>query len=539
MFLQRVLAFYMGKKKVLIYISGMNKKCITLKLLTFTVLTVLFVACSESGTDANENLSSSSVGEDPLSSGAITSSSTITSSGDVGSSSSSTPVPTSSTTASALTWTVPSAPTVGTFADSSTYVHVAIADAGYTITNDNSCLLVSGTVLHITCGGTYVFTGSTTHGQIRVTADKDLDNVELVLNGVSMANTENSPIYVVSANKVKVNVPEGAVSILSDAVSYTYIDVSDSAPKACIYSKDDLTLKGNGTLYVNGNFNNGIHTSDDMNINDNLKLYVNAMNHAIKGKESVDVDGTGTFYLKTLNGDGIQADEETDVTKGFIDISAGTFLMDVGSDGLNAFNWLRVTGGSFVILAGDGTLDSTVSHAGFKSDSLIFAGGFVRANTQDDGLHGVSVNIVSGTLELSSGDDGIQAEGVLFVSGGNVNVTKSKKPVVAATGFTMNGGSWMGLGSVWDVLSLPTATTSQYTVLVALATEVVSGTEVRVETAAGVEILSATADKKVASIFVSSPDFASGTTYNVVAGTATVATFTLDASAYLVQVQGN
>lgn len=529
----------------------MNNHFLSPKFFFLAIVSCLLLACSDSSTSAEEGASSSSVdelssssGADPTSSGSLPGSSSViagSSSSGIASSSSTGIISSSSSTGSlgTLTWTIPTSPTAGTYVGTSTDVQVALADAGATVTNNNGCVVISGTTTYVTCGGIFVFTGSMANGQIRVNNTDKLDEIELVLNGVYLSNKENSPIYVEAADKVKINVPTGAVTVLNDAATYTFIDATDSVPKACVYAEDDLTLKGKGTLYVNGNYNNGIHTKNDLNVNDDLTLYVKAVNHALKGKGSVEIAG-GTFNLKTTSGDGIQSDNEEKTTKGFITINGGTFHIDAGSDAVNAYRSIQVNAGTFDIFAGDGSLDTASSHKGFKSliGNFAIVTGTLNIASQDDPIHAVNVNIGGGTLNLQSGDDGIQAEGVLTAIGGTVNITKSKKPALAASAFNMNGGTWVGLGSAWDATMVPTAS-AQYNVMVTLATEITSGTVVSIQTAAGETVVSATAGKKTGYLFASSPLFVAGTEYKVLAGTSSVASFTLEASTYQVQVQGN
>ena len=44
---------------------------------------------------------------------------------------------------------------------------------------------------------------------------------------------------------------DGSTNILNDVASYTFDE--DDEPSACIFSKSDITIKGNGTLNVNAN----------------------------------------------------------------------------------------------------------------------------------------------------------------------------------------------------------------------------------------------------------------------------------------------
>lgn len=422
-----------------------------------------------------------------------------------------------------LSWNVPSAPTSGTYTSTSTDIPVTLSSSGFNVTANTACATASGTTLTITCGGTYVFSGILSNGQIQVNTT-DTNSVDLVLNGVYLANTANSPIYVISADKVKLDLADGSVNVLSDASNYTYIDAADSVPSACVYSKDDMTIKGTGTLYVNGNFNNGIHTKHDMNLNGTPTVYIKAVNHALKGKYSIDATG-GTYYLKTTEGDAVQADNETETNKGYVLFEGGTFHIDAAADGVDAFRYVQVNDGTLDIYAGNGSLDTSTSHKGLKSSGKVnVAGGTVSIVSQDDAIHAAQVSLTGGALNLASGDDGVQAEYSMTVTGGTASVTYSKKPLVAATGLTISGGTWLGLGGS-DSLVAPTAGT-QYSVTINLDAAIASGSAVSIQDANGTAIVSATAGKKISCVFATSPSFAAGS-YSLVANGTVVKTFAI------------
>ena len=85
---------------------------------------------------------------------------------------------------------------------------------------------------------------------------------------------------------------------LSDALKEVVAEIQS-------YSKDDLTISGNGTLTVNGNYNNGIVSKDDLKITGG-NITVTAVNNGIKGKDSVRIkDGN---IKVTAGGDGIKTD---------------------------------------------------------------------------------------------------------------------------------------------------------------------------------------------------------------------------------------
>ncbi len=59
-------------------------------------------------------------------------------------------------------------------------------------------------------------------------------------------------------------------------------------PNAAIFSNDDLTINGGGSLTVDANYNNGIQSKDDLHITGG-NISVTAVNDGIKGRDSIAV----------------------------------------------------------------------------------------------------------------------------------------------------------------------------------------------------------------------------------------------------------
>lgn len=79
-------------------------------------------------------------------------------------------------------------------------------------------------------------------------------------------------------------------------------------PSACVYSKDDLTINGTGTLNVIANYNNGIVSKDDLKVTGG-NISVTAVHDGLRGKDSVTVkDGVITV---NAGGDGIKSNNDT------------------------------------------------------------------------------------------------------------------------------------------------------------------------------------------------------------------------------------
>ena len=330
-----------------------------------------------------------------------------------------------------------------------------------TVTNDNGCLTKGDKSITVTCSGNYYLQGTATDFQIIVsTAATDTGKVDLFLNGVSLKSSD-APIYVQNAEKAELHLVKGTTNSLEDGSTrpqtHTYNNKVDTA-KAAIYAKDDLSIKGSGSLTVKGNYNNGIHTSNDLKIKKSTgTLNVTAKNCGLKGKASLTING-GNITVNA-SGDGIKSDED-DATKlaegkGFVMIAGGTITITSAFDGISASNTVQFTKGETTdeptvkITAGGGQTclgNSTSSQSGrggwgmmgggnscspdssmkgIKADSnIVIEAGKIDVNSHDDGIHSDgNITVSGGFASVKTDDDGLHSEKALTIKGGTVEVT--------------------------------------------------------------------------------------------------------------------
>ena len=353
---------------------------------------------------------------------------------------------------------------------------IAYASSGATVTNGGNCVTVEGGTVKITCGGEYDFSGSYSgsDAQIFVATAKTDTTVYLNMKGLTLTNTVDAPIYIQKSNKTFVVAKNGTTNTFTDAATRTkthsYTNDAGQAKTdttgACIYAKDDLTIKGEGTLIVKANYNNGIHTSNDLRVKNGI-ITVTAKNNGLKGKESVAISG-GTINI-TSEGDGIKSDTEdaTDLAsgKGSIEITGGEITITSAFDGLSANNAVTIakgdskdadnsvvksptlkitTGGGQKCLGqstggnggrggmggfgmgGGNTCAPDSSMKGIKSDSsIVISDGVIEINSRDDGIHsGGTVTFSGGKVTVKTDDDGVHADKALCVKdNANVSVT--------------------------------------------------------------------------------------------------------------------
>ena len=225
--------------------------------------------------------------------------------------------------------------------------------------------------LNITKAGTYKLSGEY-QGQIKVeTADSDA--VRLVLDNANITNSSGAALNVVNADEVILYSASGTTNTISDGADYTATGEDD--PDAVVYSKADLTIAGEGTLKVNGNHEDGIHTSDGLVIASGT-LEVNAANTGIKGKDYVDILG-GTINV-TAQQDGIKSTNDTDEGQGWTRLSNGTVTVNAGDDGFKASRVVEISGGSLTVEQSD---------EGIEAQYINVSGGDVNVTSADDGMN--------------------------------------------------------------------------------------------------------------------------------------------------------
>ena len=204
---------------------------------------------------------------------------------------------------------------------------------------------VEGGAFVITRGGSYELKGDLSGGQIKVAVPKT-EQVELIFNNFTASCNTSAPLYIESADKATIVLAAGSVNTLTDATLYQFANPAEDKPNACIYSSDDMTIKGTGTLNVNGNYNNGIGCKNDLRIKD-CTLNVTAPNNILKGNDSVEIENA---KVKLSGGeDAIKTDNAERTDKGYILISEGSKVeINCIDDALQATMSITVAAGCTV-----------------------------------------------------------------------------------------------------------------------------------------------------------------------------------------------
>ena len=218
---------------------------------------------------------------------------------------------------------------------------LAAADAAQ-ITLDGTSAVVAGSdaaarKITLTDGGSYYVTGTLEEGQIVVNAPSD-EKVDIYLNGADITCTSSAPIAVENADRVTLHLVEGSTTVLKDSSANTLT--------ACVSAKDDLTIKGKGTLYVYGSAKHGIKSSNDVKIK-NGNIIISSINAGIYGEDTVQI--TGGNITVTSSKDGIKATNETEAAKGYVSIEAAEIdIQNASGNGIEAVTGVTISSDSTV-----------------------------------------------------------------------------------------------------------------------------------------------------------------------------------------------
>jgi hypothetical protein len=293
--------------------------------------------------------------------------------------------------------------------------------------------LESGSDVTISTEGVYVITGSAKDTTIIVDAE-DTAKVQLVLDKVTITNSDAPAIYVKSADKVFITTTDSENSM---TVTGTFTADGDTNTDAVIYSKDDLVFNGKGSLNIVSTAN-GITGKDDIKFTGG-SYNIQSTADAIEANDSIRICD-GSFTIKT-DKDALHSENSDDNSLGYIYISGGSFDIDAKDDGIQATTVLMVDGGSFDISAAEG-LEATY---------VQINNGEIKIEASDDGINATSkstsfetvieINGGSININMGSGDtDALDANGNLYINGGTVDITAQFAFDFDGTG-QLNGGT--------------------------------------------------------------------------------------------------
>ena len=266
----------------------------------------------------------------------------------------------------------------------------------------------------ISSEGVYVLSGTACNYTLYVIAGSDA-KVQLVLDGVSITNDSTPCIIVNTADKVFLTTTDSENTM---AVTGAFSGDED----AVVYSRDDLTLNGVGTLTVISAEGNGVSGKDDVKITGGT-YGITSGKDAIEANDSISICG-GDLTVASRK-DGLHSEYSKDDTLGSVYISGGTLNISVAADAIQANSSIVIDGGTM----------NLSGREGIEATYVQINDGEITIEATDDGINASSksslfstptIEITGGTLTITmaAGDtDAVDANGNLIITGGRIDIT--------------------------------------------------------------------------------------------------------------------
>lgn len=328
---------------------------------------------------------------------------------------------------------------------------------------NSNAVQISGSTITITDEGTYLLSGTLSDGMVIINTEKN-DKTQLILNNAAIHSETCAPLYVLQSDKVFITTVADTVNTLSNGG--TFIAIDDNNIDAVIFSKEDVTLNGAGTLVLTSPAGHGIVSKDSLTVTSG-SYDISCASHGLSGKDDISL-ANATFAIVSGK-DGIHAENDEDATLGMVYIQSGTYSITAQGDGISAGAAIQIDDGTFQIESGGGsenaarqisqdwgnfmgggrhggmmpdnrgkgkdisqTTDSTqiadsTSIKGIKAgSSLLIQGGTFTIDSADDSIHSNgSVTVNGGHFTIASGDDAFHGEDTLTINDGTILISES------------------------------------------------------------------------------------------------------------------
>ena len=181
----------------------------------------------------------------------------------------------------------------------------------------------------ILTGGVYRVSGTLTEGSLRVCAPAD-QVVHLIFDGVSIASSYHSPLFLEEAASVVLELADGTVNRLTDAARSE--DGTGALPVGCLSANCDLILRGGGTLCVSGRQDAALSVMGDLRLTDAvLSLSASSLGIFVRDRLLMDSGSLTVSASRT----GIATDDATS-SVGLLRVMGGRLVISATETALHA-----------------------------------------------------------------------------------------------------------------------------------------------------------------------------------------------------------
>lgn len=267
---------------------------------------------------------------------------------------------------------------------------------------------------------TYRLSGTTSDGEFYMSgsykATLELDNLNLTnLNPVN----SGAAIHVENGKRIK-------VKVLAETTN-TLVDAATGSQKGCFYVKGHPEFSQQGTLNVIGNKKHAIKSGEYLSVKDATINVTSAQGDGISCNQYFLME-SGSVNISGTSDDGIQCDLDgtasTGITEDHEDEDTGNIYISGGNITItsSALAAKGIKSEGDIYISDDAIINVTVSGNGKWDDEDLETS--AACGISADG----NITITNGTISLiatGSGGKGIKCDGILNVSGGNINVETS------------------------------------------------------------------------------------------------------------------
>lgn len=244
--------------------------------------------------------------------------------------------------------------------------------------------------LYLVYAGKYVISG-TFSGSIHIDADGD-DKIWILFDGLNITSKTDPPLFIKQADKVFLTLKENSQNRL-----VFENDNEESEIDGCIFSRDDLTINGEGFLTIKSENFHGIVCNDSFVM-------------------------TGGNINITAKKDAVHAHDAIYICNTILTASAGDDGLHTGNDDETAVFYLE-----------SGNINITECYEGIEANDITIAGGTVNITSKDDGINAngkgqsSTITISGGNISIINNNgrdaDGLDSNGSINITGGNVFIS--------------------------------------------------------------------------------------------------------------------
>ena len=375
----------------------------------------------------------------------------------------------------------------------------AAAATRITLTGDGGRVSGSGAYVlngnvYIIYAGDYVLSGELTDGSVIIDADKG-DKIRLLLDGVSLHREDSAAIVVEQAKKVFLTLADGTENFVSSGATYSSEALSAKID-GVIYSRDDLTINGGGSLAVTAPYKHGIVCNDDL------------------------VIAGGTIAI-TAKQDGVHANDSVKFANAGLTVSAGDDGITVSNDDETAYLYIE-----------SGSINIPSCYEGLEAIDITIAGGTIDIRPTDDGINANGqgrnsvIRITGGEITVINENgrdaDGLDSNGSIDISGGNIFISVNTSSYALDYGSEnggvckISGGTVIAAGG--SAMAEGFDSSSEQCFIMYNTSTAAAGTAVTLKNEAGEILISETVPCAFSSLVLSTPELKMGETCTISIG---------------------